>query len=124
MKPIAGKSEMRQCPRWMVALTLVSLVMSAPAAGQGLPAIPPEREKDLHGLEAEGSADLRIFMAGNQFFLMPELLQAFQAKHPEVKAISYVTLPANADKFLAFMKTREAQAIYAKYGFVAAFPTQ
>ena len=31
---------------------------------------------------------------------------------------------ANADPFLAFMKTREAQAIYARYGFVPGFPAQ
>ena len=32
--------------------------------------------------------------------------------------------PANAEKFLAFMKTPEAQAIYAKYGFVPGFPAR
>lgn len=32
--------------------------------------------------------------------------------------------PANADKFLAFMKSRDAQAIYARYGFVPAFPAR
>lgn len=29
--------------------------------------------------------------------------------------------PANADKFLAFMKSRTVQDIYAKYGFVPHF---
>ena len=55
----------------LLALLLV-LVAAAPVAGQDV-VISPDREKDLHGLEAFEGADLRIFMAGNQFFLMPEL---------------------------------------------------
>ncbi|MCL6558350.1 MAG: substrate-binding domain-containing protein [Firmicutes bacterium] len=39
------------------------------------------------------NADLVLFMAGNQFMVMEELLRAFQQKHPEVKHIFYETLP-------------------------------
>lgn len=77
--------------RSLLVLLLV-LAAAAPVAGQEV-VIPPDREKDLHGLEAFESVDLRIFMAGNQFFLMPELVQAFQAKHPEVWKVFYATLP-------------------------------
>ncbi len=46
---------------------------------------------DLHGDPI--APDLVLFVAGNQWFVMPELLQAFQAEHPEVKTIFYETLP-------------------------------
>jgi ABC-type molybdate transport system substrate-binding protein len=55
--------------------------------------IPSANEKDLHGLGGFERADLRLFMAGNQFFLMPELLQAFHARYPEVGTVFYATLP-------------------------------
>jgi len=58
-----------------------------------LPEIPPDRADDLHGMERADCADLVIFMAGNQFMVMEELLAAFRALHPEVRAISYETLP-------------------------------
>lgn len=58
-----------------------------------LPAIPPERFDDLHNLEAAEDADLVLFMAGNQFMVMDELLRAFQQAHPEVENIFYETLP-------------------------------
>jgi ABC-type molybdate transport system substrate-binding protein len=55
--------------------------------------IPVDRADDLHGLDVLETADLRVFMAGNQFFVMPELLRAFQARHPEVRKVFYATLP-------------------------------
>ncbi|MDZ7830398.1 MAG: substrate-binding domain-containing protein [Desulfobacterales bacterium] len=57
------------------------------------PVIPTERGDDLHNLEHADSADLIVFMAGNQFMLMPELIDAFQEDHPEIKTIFYETLP-------------------------------
>jgi len=57
------------------------------------PEIPPERADDLHAMDRAASADLVLFMAGNQFMVMEELLAAFRAVHPEVRAISYETLP-------------------------------
>lgn len=74
----------------LVLLGILSVPSAAKAAGI---AIPAEREKDLHGLEVFDGAELRIFMAGNQFFLMPELMAAFRARHPEVRKIFYATLP-------------------------------
>ena len=58
-----------------------------------LPVIPPERSDDLHHLELAASCDLAIFMAGNQFMAMKELVAAFQKKCPQVANIFYETLP-------------------------------
>ncbi|MFW6123026.1 MAG: molybdate ABC transporter substrate-binding protein [Thermodesulfobacteriota bacterium] len=58
-----------------------------------LPVIPAERGQDLLGLEHADQADLVLFMAGNQFMAMPELLEAFQQAHPEVQHIFCETLP-------------------------------
>ncbi len=63
------------------------------AKDRELPEIPSERGDDLHGLEWAEEADLILFVAGNQFMVMPELLEAFQKKHPEIKRIFYETLP-------------------------------
>ncbi|MHB1844086.1 MAG: molybdate ABC transporter substrate-binding protein [Deltaproteobacteria bacterium] len=46
---------------------------------------------DLHG--DPDAPDLTLFMGGNQFMAMPDLVQAFLAHHPEVKRIFYETLP-------------------------------
>ena len=58
-----------------------------------LPEIPLSRGDDLHGLEYMDSADLALFMAGNQFMVMDELLNLFQQGYPEIKNIFYETLP-------------------------------
>lgn len=39
------------------------------------------------------NADLRLFMAGNQFVAMDLLVQAFQQENPDIKEIFYVTIP-------------------------------
>lgn len=57
------------------------------------PEIPATRKDDLHNLDVMDSADLILFMAGNQFMVMNELLSVFKSKHPEVKRIFYETLP-------------------------------
>lgn len=49
--------------------------------------------EDLHNLEYAEDADLTLFMAGNQFMAMDELVKAFQEEYPEVKRIFYETLP-------------------------------
>ncbi len=59
----------------------------------GYPVIPSDREDDLHNLDFMGSADLVLFVAGNQFMVMDELLGAFQEEHPDVNRIFYETLP-------------------------------
>jgi len=58
-----------------------------------LPVIPDDRSDDLHGLEIAETADLVIFMAGNQFMVMPDLMAAFRERHPEIRNIFYETLP-------------------------------
>jgi ABC-type molybdate transport system substrate-binding protein len=58
-----------------------------------LPVIPPERADDLHHLELMASADLVLFMAGNQFMVMPEIVAAFKKKHPQIKSVFFETLP-------------------------------
>jgi ABC-type molybdate transport system substrate-binding protein len=57
------------------------------------PEIPRNRIDDLHNLEQVEDADLLLFMAGNQFMVMEELVAAFREEHPEVERIFYETLP-------------------------------
>ncbi len=58
-----------------------------------LPVIPSNRADDLHHLEIVAEADLVLFMAGNQFMAMPEIISVFKAQNPEIKKIFYETLP-------------------------------
>jgi molybdate transport system substrate-binding protein len=58
-----------------------------------LPVIPANRIDDLQGLEIAEKADLVLFMAGNQFMAMKEIIAEFKAQYPEVKNIFYETLP-------------------------------
>ena len=60
---------------------------------KGLPVIPADRSDDLHNLEIADSADLVLFMAGNQFMAMEKIILAFQDKFPDIKKIFYETLP-------------------------------
>lgn len=64
-----------------------------PRSDDDLPVIPDDHSEDLHGLENAEVADLVVFMAGNQFMVMPDLMAAFQSRHPEVGRIFYETLP-------------------------------
>ncbi len=58
-----------------------------------LPEIPQSFLGDLHNLQHIDNADLVLFMAGNQFMAMEELIAVFQKSHPEIKHIFYETLP-------------------------------
>lgn len=58
-----------------------------------LPVIPSDRSDDLHNLEIADSSDLVLFMAGNQFMAMEEIISAFQKEYPDIKNIFYETLP-------------------------------
>ena len=62
-------------------------------ARQDMPVIPADRADDLHNLEIAAEADLVLFMAGNQFMVMDEIITAFQRKHPDIRKIFYETLP-------------------------------
>lgn len=57
------------------------------------PVIPENRKDDVCNLEAADRADLIVFMAGNQFMVMPELIRSFRIMHPEIQTIVYETLP-------------------------------
>lgn len=59
----------------------------------GLPTIPSDRGDDLHHLAHVDRADLVLFMAGNQFMVMEEIIAEFQSEYPQVKNIFYETLP-------------------------------
>ncbi|MDM8517382.1 substrate-binding domain-containing protein [Desulfobacterales bacterium HSG16] len=59
----------------------------------GFPVIPSNRIDDLCNLDIAGSADLVLFMAGNQFMAMKEIVSEFKKECPEVKKIFYETLP-------------------------------
>jgi hypothetical protein len=48
---------------------------------------------DLHGLEIAEKADLVLFMAGNQFMAMKEIVEELKTQYPEIKNIFYETLP-------------------------------
>lgn len=67
--------------------------MNSPKTKNTLPVIPSNMGGDLHHLENLHGADLVLFVAGNQFMVMPELLAAFQQQYPEIKKIFYETLP-------------------------------
>ncbi len=54
--------------------------------------IPSQRGEDIHNLECMDDAELILFMAGNQFMAMDELIKAFQDEYG-VKRIFYETLP-------------------------------
>ncbi|MEW6327926.1 MAG: substrate-binding domain-containing protein [Thermodesulfobacteriota bacterium] len=67
--------------------------VNSPKTKGNLPVIPSNMGGDLHHLENMDDADLALFVAGNQFMVMPELLAAFQQQYPEIKKIFYETLP-------------------------------
>ena len=60
---------------------------------EDLPVIPSDRSDDFHNLEIMDSSDLVLFMAGNQFMAMEEIISAFQKEYPHIKRIFYETLP-------------------------------
>ncbi len=54
--------------------------------------IPPhDNMEDFHG--DLNNPDIVIFLNGNQWMIMKELLAAFQQEHPEIKNIFYETIP-------------------------------
>lgn len=60
---------------------------------KNLPVIPADRADDLHNLDIAHSADLVLFMAGNQFMVMKEIVAAFKKEYPDIQKIFYETLP-------------------------------
>ena len=60
---------------------------------KNLPVIPVDRADDLHNLGIADSADLILFMAGNQFMVMKDIVSAFKKEYPAIEKIFYETLP-------------------------------
>lgn len=57
------------------------------------PLIPSERADDIHNIERMDSADLVLFLAGNQFMAAARLLNSFKYLNPDIREIFYETLP-------------------------------
>ncbi len=77
-------------------------------------------DKDYRTFHADGridygkigdsyTADLVLYLAGNQFMVMEELIRDFQVRYG-----------ADAATYVAYLASGAAQGIYGKYGFVAA----
>ena len=95
-----------------LAIALAATVgVPSPALAQtnptkGLAVIPPNKDTDLKFYQADGTiqngakalglmasdADLVLWVAGNQFFAMDEVVGAFQKSHPGV-SVGLITLP-------------------------------
>lgn len=58
-----------------------------------IPEIPLTSAADVQNLDHIDDADLLLFMAGNQFMVMGELLEAFKSRNPHIRQIFYETLP-------------------------------
>ena len=76
-------------------------------AASAFEAVPPEKDNDLRIFYADGQivkgtpalekmnsdANLTLWLAGNQFFAMEDVIHTFQKAHPEVGNIGLITLP-------------------------------
>ncbi|HLI94701.1 MAG TPA: substrate-binding domain-containing protein [Candidatus Baltobacteraceae bacterium] len=82
----------RRLAGMLIALAAVLFAEMA-AAAQPYPfTVPPvDQTLDLHGNPA--GAQLVVFVAGNQYMVMPALLRAFTRSHPKITRIYYETLP-------------------------------
>ena len=49
--------------------------------------------KGSTALEGMADADLVLWLAGNQFFAMADVIQAFQRQNPSVRSVGLITLP-------------------------------
>ncbi len=69
------------------------------------------------------SADLVMYLAGNQFMVMEDLIKDFQSKNPDIKTVYVETIPPGQifkKQFLDYLATTDAQGTYAGYGFIPA----
>lgn len=78
-----------------------------PAAGQALEPIPPNKDNDLRLFYADGrivkgsaalekmdsDASLTLWLAGNQFFAMEDVIRAYQKENPKAGNVGLITLP-------------------------------
>ena len=56
---------------------------------KNLPVIPADRTDDLHNLDIADSAHLILFMAGNQFMVMKEIVLSFKKQYSDIQKIFY-----------------------------------
>jgi len=77
------------------------------ASASAFEVIPPNKDNDLRIFYADGKivkgtpalekmnsdANLTMWLAGNQFFAMEDVIQAFQKAHPKVGNVAVITLP-------------------------------
>jgi ABC-type molybdate transport system substrate-binding protein len=70
---------------------ILSLVLLGGTAPPALSVPGVDEVMDLHGDPC--GAQLVLFVAGNQWMVMPELLAAFKRTHPDARRIFYETLP-------------------------------
>ena len=93
-------------PRRGALLTVAALCASV-SARAALTPIPPGHDSDLRVFLSGGrtlsgpaalekmrsGADLDLWVAGNQYFAMGDVVRAFQKTHPQAAAIGVITLP-------------------------------
>jgi ABC-type molybdate transport system substrate-binding protein len=82
----------------LTAMLVLCMAGAYPAAARQpyVFTVPPvDQVLDLHGNPRD--PQLAIFMAGNQYMVMPALLAAFRRAHPEIRSIYYETLPPGVD---------------------------
>jgi ABC-type molybdate transport system substrate-binding protein len=82
---------LRRAAFLFAVLSLVFPLRAAQAQYVTFSVPPVDAVMDLHGDPAR--ADLVLFVAGNQYMVMPALLRAFRRRDPNVRAIFYETLP-------------------------------
>lgn len=75
----------------LVAFALTLNLTAAAAQPVNFTVPPVDQALDFHGDPV--NAQLVVFMAGNQYMVMPALLAAFSKAHPDVRGVFYETLP-------------------------------
>jgi ABC-type molybdate transport system substrate-binding protein len=89
----------------LAGVVAAGLLAAAPGRAAELVAVPPTHDSDLRYFAADGaqrdgvaafaamrSADVNLWVAGNQFFAMARVVGAFQAQHPGL-SVGLITLP-------------------------------
>lgn len=107
---------MRRLPLTLTTILLFNLIPGQafavdtpkpPAPPTTLEAIPPKKDNDLRLFYSDGrvvkgtpalekmtaDANLTLWIAGNQFFAMEDVIRAFQKMHPDVGHVGLITLP-------------------------------
>lgn len=91
--PVYDRRMLRPITALTAALALFMLPAASIARSQPVEfTVPPvDQVLDLHGDPVH--AQLVIFLAGNQYMVMPALLDAFRKRYPRMRSVFYETLP-------------------------------